>query len=168
MARAPRMLQLLGALRSVRIFVLGLAGMFAVAAVLAVGMIYWEVSSSLPAIDQLAQYQPPVSTQILAADGTVIGEFYFEKRYLVPIDRIPAVVRNALIAAEDDQFYAHKGVDPISIVRAFANNLVAGGKVQGGSTITQQVVKQLLLSPKKSYERKLKEVLLALRLEHQL
>jgi penicillin-binding protein 1A len=155
-------------LRSIRTFLVVLVGMFGVAAGLAVGILYWEISTNLPAVDQLASYQPPVSTQILADDGTVIGEFYLEKRYLIAIDRIPAVVRNAFIAAEDDQFYSHKGVDLLSIVRAFANNIVAGGRVQGGSTITQQVVKQLLLSPKKSYERKLKEVLLATRLERQL
>ncbi|MBI3783197.1 MAG: PBP1A family penicillin-binding protein [Deltaproteobacteria bacterium] len=151
-----------------RTFLVVLVVMLVVAAGLATALIYWEVSTTLPPVDQLAQYRPPVSTQILADDGSVIGEFYFEKRYLVPIDRIPMLIRNAFIAAEDDQFYTHKGVDPVSILRAFANNIVAGGKVQGGSTITQQVVKQLLLSPKKSYERKLKEVLLAIRLEQQL
>ena len=93
----------------------------------AVGLVYWEITSSLPPVDKLAQYRPPVATQVLANDGTVIGEFYFEKRYLVPIDRIPPVVRNAFIAAEDDGFYRHGGVDPISIVRAFVNNAVAGG-----------------------------------------
>ena len=86
----------------------------------------------------------------------------------MPIDRIPVFVRNAFIAAEDDGFYRHGGVDPISILRALINNVVAGGKVQGGSTITQQVVKSLLLTPQKSYERKLKEMILAMRLERQL
>ncbi len=128
---------------------------------------YWELTTNLPPIDKLAQYRPPVATEIFADDGTVIGEFYLEKRYLLPIERIPPRVRNAFIAAEDDTFYEHGGVDPISIVRAFVNNVAAGGKVQGGSTITQQVVKSLLLSPKKSYERKLKEVILAMRLERQ-
>jgi len=134
----------------------------------ALGLVYWEITTSLPPVDKLAQYRPPVATQVLADDGTLIGEFYFEKRYLVPIQRIPAVVRDAFIAAEDDGFYHHGGVDPLSILRAFVNNAVAGGKVQGGSTITQQVVKSLLLTPKKSYERKLKEMMLALRLERQL
>ena len=132
-----------------------------------VGLVYWEITTNLPPIDKIAQYRPPVATQVLADDGTVIGEFYFEKRYLVPIERIPVVVRNAFIAAEDDGFYRHGGVDPFSILRAFINNVAAGGKVQGGSTITQQVVKSLLLTPKKSYERKLKEMILAMRLERQ-
>ena len=125
-------------------------------------------AADLPPIDAAVQYQPPVATQVLADDGTVIGEFYSQKRYLVPLDRIPLHVRKAFIAAEDDAFYRHSGVDPIGIVRAFINNVVAGGKVQGGSTITQQVVKSLLLTPQKSYERKLKEMILSLRLERQL
>jgi penicillin-binding protein 1A len=143
------------------LFVLALSG------AAAVGLVYWEIAANLPPLDKIAQYHPPVATQVLADDGTVIGEFYFEKRYLVPIDRIPVLVRNAFIAAEDDGFYRHGGVDPLSILRALINNVAAGGKVQGGSTITQQVVKSLLLTPQKSYERKLKEMLLAMRLEHQ-
>jgi penicillin-binding protein 1A len=135
---------------------------------IAVGLVYWEITTNLPSVDKLAQYRPAVATQVLADDDTVVGEFYFEKRYLVSIDRIPVLVRNAFLAAEDDSFYRHGGVDPISILRAFINNAVAGGKVQGGSTITQQVVKSLLLTPKKSYERKLKEMILAMRLERQL
>ena len=154
--------------RTVRNFLLILTLILALATAIAIGLVYSEITTNLPPIDKLAQYRPPVATQVLADDGTVVGEFYFEKRYLVPIERIPLVVRNAFIAAEDDGFYRHKGVDPISIVRAFVNNALAGGKVQGGSTITQQVVKSLLLSPKKSYERKLKEMILAMRLERQL
>src|SRR5262249_35199829 len=80
------------------------------------GLVYWAITPSLPPVDKLAQYRPPVATQVLADDGTVIGEFYFEKRYLVPIEQIPAVVRNAFIAAEDDGFYHHSGVDPLSIL----------------------------------------------------
>jgi len=128
-----------------------------------------EFDANLPEIDRIVDYNPPVATQILARDGTVIGEFYNEKRYLVPLARIPLHVRQAFIAAEDQSFYDHHGVDPVGIIRAFVNNLAAGGrKVQGGSTITQQVVKSLLLSPKKSYERKIKEIILSLRLEEQL
>ena len=130
--------------------------------------IYREITSDLPSIDAAVQYQPPVTTQILANDGTVIGEFYSQKRYMVPFDRIPQHVRQAFIAAEDDAFYRHKGIDAIGILRAVLNNILAGGKVQGGSTITQQVVKSVLLTPQKSYERKLKEMVLSLRLEQEL
>ncbi len=141
--------------------------MLLLAGTAAVGLVYSELTTGLPPVEKLAQYHPPVATQVLADDGTVVGEFYFEKRYLVPIKQIPAVVRNAFIAAEDDAFYQHGGVNPLSILRALINDLVAGGKVQGGSTITQQVVKSLLLTPQKSYERKLKEMVLAMRLERQ-
>ncbi len=154
--------------RAIRNFLYFVTLLAIVAVVAAGAMTYWDLSTNLPSLDSLSQYQPPASTQILANDGSVVGEFYFEKRYLVPIERIPQFVREAFLAAEDDQFYTHSGVDPISIMRAAVSNAAAGGRVQGGSTITQQVVKQLLLSPKKSYERKLKEMILSLRLERQL
>ncbi len=134
----------------------------------AVALLYREITSDLPPIEAAVQYQPPVTTQILAADGTLVGEFYSQKRYLVPLERIPQHVRNAFIAAEDDAFYRHKGIDATGIVRAMVNNVIAGGKVQGGSTITQQVVKSVLLTPRKSYERKLKEIILSIRLEQEL
>ncbi len=138
-------------------------------AAFAVGSLaYREFSSSLPPIDAVVEYQPPVTTQILASDGTVIGEFFSERRYVVPLERIPLHVREAFLAAEDDAFYRHNGIDVLSITRALLNNLAAGGKVQGGSTITQQVVKSLLLTPQKSYERKLKEIILSLRIEREL
>ncbi|MFN8627765.1 MAG: PBP1A family penicillin-binding protein [Candidatus Binatia bacterium] len=162
----PRRASRLG--RTVRNLFLFLLTMVLLAAGAAAGLVYWELSANLPSTEKLTQYRPPIATQVLADDGTVIGEFYFEKRYLVPIERIPPVVRKAFLAAEDDAFYRHGGINPVSIVRAVINDLVAGGKVQGGSTITQQVVKSLLLTPRKSYERKLKEMLLAMRLERQL
>jgi penicillin-binding protein 1A len=129
---------------------------------------YREISANLPPVDSLLHYELPVATRVYAADGTLLGEFYTEKRYLVPIARIPPVVRDAFIAAEDAHFYRHRGVDVFGIVRAAVANFTAGEVVQGGSTITQQVVKALLLSPEKSFKRKAKEILLALRLERQL
>lgn len=154
--------------RFVRRLVLGV-GITAVLIAAAAGtLVYREIQSTLPPIDSVVDYRPPVATQIFAGDGTLIGEFYSEKRYLVPLDRIPEQVRQAFLAAEDSDFYRHKGVDLVGISRAVINNLAAGGKVQGGSTITQQVVKSVLLSPKKSYERKIKEILLSVRLERQL
>ncbi|HSP99143.1 MAG TPA: PBP1A family penicillin-binding protein [Candidatus Dormibacteraeota bacterium] len=136
-------------------------------AVAAGAFVYRQFMESLPPIQAAVDYQPPTTTQIFAADGSLIGEFYSQKRYLVPLDRIPAYVRQAFISAEDDSFYQHQGVDTNGILRAFVNNLIAGGKVQGGSTITQQVVKTVLLTPQKSYERKLKEIILSTRLEHE-
>ncbi|MBI5503390.1 MAG: PBP1A family penicillin-binding protein [Deltaproteobacteria bacterium] len=129
---------------------------------------YDEMTAALPPIDRLLNYDPPVATRVFAADGTLAEEFFRERRYLVPVSRIPPVVRKAFLAAEDAGFYSHHGIDVLGIGRAFAANLRAGDVVQGGSTITQQVVKALLLSPERSYERKIKELLLALRLEQQL
>ncbi|MFN8543945.1 MAG: PBP1A family penicillin-binding protein [Candidatus Binatia bacterium] len=142
------------------------------AGLLAAGLVgfvlYREITSSLPPVDQLLRYQPPVTTRIFSDDGTLIGELYVERRYLVPLDAIPPHVRLAFLAAEDAEFYRHHGVNPLSIVRALVNNVVRGQHLQGGSTITQQVVKNLLLTPERSYERKLKELILATRLETKL
>jgi penicillin-binding protein 1A len=131
-------------------------------------VLYRELSRDLPPVDQLLRYRPPVTTRIYADDGTLIGEFYLERRYLVPLAHIPPHVRNAFLGAEDADFYRHRGVNPLSIVRALVTNMVHHQVVQGGSTITQQVVKALLLSPERSYERKMKELVLALRLETKL
>ena len=141
----------------------------ALTAVLAVGLVgfvlYRELTTSLPPVEQLLNYQPPVATRVFADDGTLIGEFYVERRYLVPLERVPEHVRAAFLAAEDADFYRHRGVNPLSIARAFVSNLQHKHMVQGGSTITQQVVKNLLLTPERSYERKVKELILALKLE---
>ncbi|TMB42190.1 MAG: PBP1A family penicillin-binding protein [Deltaproteobacteria bacterium] len=143
-----------------------------VAGLLAAGVagfvVYREVTTDLPPVDQLLRYQPPVATRIFADDGALIGEFYVERRYLVPLAAIPPHVRLAFLAAEDADFYRHHGVNPLSILRAFVANLLHHQVVQGGSTITQQVVKALLLSPERSYERKVKELVLAFRLEAKL
>lgn len=154
--------------RTVRIFLTFLFVVGVLGSAGAAYLLYVELTANLPDVEALTRYRPPMVTQVLADDGTVMGEFYLEKRYLVPFERIPAVVRNAFLAAEDDAFYRHGGIDFVGVGRAILSNLAAGDKVQGGSTITQQVVKQVLLSPQKSYERKFKEMILALRLERQL
>lgn len=133
-----------------------------------VTFIYLEISRNLPPIQTAVEYHPPVTTQIMAGDGTVIGEFYLQKRYMVPFERVPLHVRQAFIAAEDEAFYRHNGIDVTGILRALLNNIRTGARRQGGSTITQQVVKSVLLSARKSYARKLKEMILALRLEQRL
>ncbi|HWP66886.1 MAG TPA: PBP1A family penicillin-binding protein, partial [Candidatus Limnocylindria bacterium] len=131
-------------------------------------ILYLEITSALPPVDQLLTYRPPVATRVFADDGTPIAEFFVERRYLVPLERIPVRVRQAFLAAEDADFYEHRGIDPISIARALWTNLRSSGIRQGASTITQQVVKTLLLTPERSFERKLKEAILALRLETKL
>ncbi len=99
------------------------------------------------------------------SDEELLGEFYKQRRYLVPYDRIPEVVVKAFISAEDDQFFEHPGINVASIIRAAIANFKAGHKVQGGSTITQQVAKMLLLTPAQDYTRKIKEAILASRFE---
>ena len=127
-----------------------------------------EITSDLPPVDQLLEYRPPVATRIYADDGSLIGEFFTERRYLVELERVPRHVRLAFLAAEDAEFYRHRGVDPASVLRALWANVTSQRVVQGGSTITQQVVKALLLSPERSLERKAKEAILAYRLESKL
>jgi penicillin-binding protein 1A len=139
-----------------------------VLAVTAVVAVWRELTQDLPPVAELLDYRPPAATRVFAADGTLIGEFFVERRYLVPIDQVPTHVRQAFLASEDTDFYQHRGVDPAGIMRALKANLERGEIVQGASTITQQVVKQLLLSPERSFERKAKELILAVELESKL
>ena len=145
-------------------------GAVAVGAVVSlVGWALWrELTMDLPTVTELLDYRPPTATTIVAADGTPIGELYLERRYLVPIADVPEHVRRAFLASEDAEFYRHRGIDPVGIGRALLANLRQGEIVQGASTITQQVVKQLLLTAERSYERKGKEMLLAVELESKL
>ena len=131
-------------------------------------ILYLELTADLPPVEQLLSYRPPIATRVYADDGTQIAEFFVERRYVVPFERIPRHVQQAFVAAEDADFYEHRGVDPPSIARAVWANLRAGGVVQGASTITQQLVKTLLLTPERRVERKLKEAILAVRLETKL
>jgi len=126
------------------------------------------VSKSLPDFQNLSDYRPNLVTTVYAQDGKVIGELYKEKRYLIAFKDIPTRVTNAFLAAEDKAFYQHDGVNFISIIRALIINTWHGSVKQGGSTITQQVVKALLLTPERTYIRKLKEGILAYRIEKQL
>jgi len=133
-------------------------------AVAAVG-VYFFISKDLPHIKSLTEYHPSIITNVYSDDGRKIAEFFKERRIIKPLDEMPAALINAFIAAEDSRFYKHKGIDFYSIVRAFFKNLEAGTIVQGGSTITQQVTKSFLLTPERSYTRKLKEAILAYRID---
>ncbi|WP_458400516.1 penicillin-binding protein 1A [Mailhella sp.] len=130
--------------------------------------LYKWAEGDLPSFSKIADYRPPLVTTVLARDGSVIGQLYRERRFLVTLDQLPKFVPQAFLAVEDDQFYKHPGVDLKAIARAAIANFQHGRTTQGGSTITQQVVKRLMLTPEKSYERKLKEAILAYRLEQQL
>jgi len=130
------------------------------------GVLWYVWSSNLPYIGSLKEYNPPIITEIYSADGEVIGRLWDEKRIVVPLERIPRHLIQAFIAAEDARFFEHEGVDIPGIVRAFVKNLKAGRIEQGGSTITQQVTKSLLLkNPKKTYRRKFREAILSLQIE---
>lgn len=137
-------------------------------AVIAITAAYFWVSRSLPKVDSLSDYQPPVITRILSDDGTTVAEIYRERRVVVPIEKIPQQLIRAFVAAEDSEFFRHPGIDLTSILRAALKNIRAGGIVQGGSTITQQVAKSLLLTPEKKFSRKFKEAILAWRMEQKL
>lgn len=131
------------------------------------GLYLWA-EQDLPGFTKLSDYSPPLATTVRARDGQILGYFYREKRFLIPLSMMSPITVKAFLAAEDSGFYQHEGVDLLGIVRAAVKNLIAGGIVQGGSTITQQVIKSMLLTPERSYERKLKEVILAYRLERYL
>jgi penicillin-binding protein 1A len=133
-------------------------------ALAAVG-VYFYLSSDLPQINALTDYHPPIITTVYSDDNRKIAEFFEERRIIRPLDEIPQELISAFIAAEDSRFYKHKGIDFYSIIRAFIKNLQAGTIVQGGSTITQQVTRSFLLSPERSYTRKLKEAILAYRID---
>ncbi|MFH0799402.1 MAG: PBP1A family penicillin-binding protein [Pseudomonadota bacterium] len=130
--------------------------------------IYLFFARGLPDIKSLADYHPPVVSRVLADDGTQIGEFWTECRIFMPFNDIPKRIVQAFIDSEDSRFYEHKGVDIRSIVRAFVANLRAGEVTQGGSTITQQITRSLLLTHEKSISRKAKEAILATRIERYL
>ncbi|MFO8084387.1 MAG: PBP1A family penicillin-binding protein [Desulfobacterales bacterium] len=126
---------------------------------------YMYFNQELPKISSLKDYTPPVVTTFYSSDNQKIGEFFHERRVVTPLSQMPDMLKNAFVAAEDDRFYQHKGIDFFSIIRAFLKNIEAGSIVQGGSTITQQVTKSFFLSPEKSYERKIKEAILAYRID---
>ena len=129
---------------------------------------YFYVSATLPQVDSLADYRPPLITTIYADDGTVIAEYSRERRFLVPYENMPKTLVQAFVASEDAGFFKHQGIDFVSILRAAINNLKAGRISQGGSTITQQVAKTMLLSPERTFTRKFKEAILAWRMEQKL
>ncbi|HNH49114.1 MAG TPA: biosynthetic peptidoglycan transglycosylase, partial [Myxococcota bacterium] len=128
-----------------------------------------EILSTLPEnLGPDSDFRFPCSVQVFAADGSAVDEFYLERRIWVPINELPKHVWQAFIASEDRRFFEHEGVDPIGIARALVVNLQGGSVRQGGSTITQQLVKNLLVGKERSYRRKLREAVLAYRLDREL
>lgn len=140
-------------------------GSFILLSLIAIIALYFWIIRDLPNITKLNDYRPALATTVLARDGTLLGYFYHEKRFFIPLSEMSEYLPKAFLAAEDAEFYTHEGVNPLAIFRAFLINLQSGTTRQGGSTITQQVIKRLLLTPERSYERKIKEAILAYRLE---
>ncbi len=143
---------------------LGLAAIGIALAMIILALAY----PNLPSLEVLTDYRPKIPLRVYTADGYLIGEFGEERRSLVAIHDVPTVMKQAVLAAEDDRFYQHGGVDYIGILRAAGANLTGGGKRQGASTITQQVAKNFFLSGEKTYTRKFYEALLSFKIENNL
>jgi len=136
-------------------------------AILAAGMLGWiaYLSRDLPSLTQLEHYEPELSTKVLSADGKVIKEFFIKKRTLVPLERIPMKMQQAVIATEDRRFYDHWGLNLRAIARALVVDLITLSKRQGASTITQQLARQLYWNLEKKWSRKIQEQLTAIQME---
>ena len=149
-------------------FLFAAGTIFFVVGIAATAGLLWHFSKDLPDYSQLQDYEPPVMTRVHAADGSLLAEYARERRLYLPIQAVPKLVINAFIAAEDKNFYQHPGVDIYGIGRAgmlYVQNYGSGRRPQGASTITQQVAKNFLLTNEVSFQRKIKEALLALRIE---
>ena len=145
------------------IFIFLFAGFFLII------FIFWNFVFDLPDHEQLINYEPPMLTRVYASDGRLISEYAAEQRSYVPIDSIPPLIIDSFLAAEDKNFYDHIGIDFTGIIRALKRNINnITGRPEGASTITQQVAKNFFLSREISYKRKIKEILLALRIEQTL
>jgi len=139
----------------------GVAGLIAMFA-------FYGSDPKLPKISKLDDFHPKQVTRILDRAGTPIGELGLEKRTVVPFAAIPKLLINAVVAAEDADFFNHEGIDYRGMLRAFIENVLRGRTAQGGSTITQQVVKTMLLSPERTLRRKVQEIILARQLSQKL
>ncbi len=126
---------------------------------------FWYLSQDLPALDSLQEYQPSLVSRVYSDDRQVIGQYYIERRLLTPLADIPQSLTQAVIAVEDARFFEHPGLDVIGILRATWTNLRRGGRVEGASTITQQLARSLFLSPERTFVRKFKELILAYKIE---
>ncbi|MDC0653989.1 transglycosylase domain-containing protein, partial [Candidatus Pelagibacter sp.] len=142
--------------------------LFAIISLLAV---LWAFSTNLPDYKFLNNYKPPVSSKVYSGEGQLVNDFSTEKRIFVPYNAIPSKVINSFLSAEDKNFFSHPGVDAKGVLRAVINNIsnvISSKRLEGASTITQQVAKNFLLSNEVSFNRKLKEAILAFRIERAL
>ena len=133
--------------------------------------ILWLFSNDIPDYKFLKSYKPPVSSKVYSGDGVIVADFSKEKRIFIPYNSIPKTVINSFLSAEDKNFFSHPGVDAKGVLRAFVNNisnLLTSKRLEGASTITQQVAKNFLLTNEVSLNRKIKEAILAFRIERAL
>ncbi|OGW64896.1 MAG: hypothetical protein A3H49_02615 [Nitrospirae bacterium RIFCSPLOWO2_02_FULL_62_14] len=142
-----------------------LAGLLAVLGAAAVVLVFWWASQDLPSLESLSQYQPSQVSRVYSDDRQVVGQFYVERRLKAQLADVPQVLIQAVIAVEDARFFEHPGLDLIGIARAVWTNLRRGGKVEGASTITQQLARSLFLSAERTYGRKIRELILAYKME---
>ncbi|MSR25312.1 MAG: PBP1A family penicillin-binding protein [Nitrospiraceae bacterium] len=131
----------------------------------AAGFIFWWASQDLPSLESLSQYQPSQVSRVYSDDRQVVGQFYVERRLKAQLADVPQHLTQAVIAVEDARFFEHPGLDFIGIARAVWTNLRRGGKVEGASTITQQLARSLFLSAERTYGRKIRELILAYKME---
>lgn len=143
-----------------------IAGTVVIMAGIAVGAGFYIANRNLPRVESLREYRPSLVSRIYSDDNKIIGEYFVEKRVLVPYKAIPVYLKQAVVAVEDDAFYSHQGLDYKGIARAFWVNLISLDIKQGGSTITQQLARSLFLTPEQTVIRKLKEAILARRIEN--
>src|SRR3984957_8180968 len=146
-------------------FLFATAAIIFVIAAAAIAAVVWKYEQDLPDYTQLKNYEPPVMTRVHASDGSLLAEYAHERRLYLPSAAIPPLVKNAFISAEDKNFYTHRGFDPEGILRAAYVFLQGSKRVQGASTITQQVAKNFLLTADRTIQRKIREILLSLRIE---
>ena len=151
-------------------YLFGIGAVLFLVAAAGVAYVVSGLTQDLPNYDVLAQYEPPVMTRVHASDGQLVAEYARERRLYLPIQAIPEQIKNAFLSAEDKNFYSHAGIDYFGLARAAMQNIEAkvgggGQRLVGASTITQQVAKNFLLSSDQTWERKVKEAILALRIE---
>ena len=150
---------------SVTAVVLGILAAVVIGGSALVGIALSLIYPNLPSLEVLTDYKPKIPLRVYTEDGELIGEFGEERRDVVQIKDVPTVMKQAILAAEDDRFYQHGGIDVLGIIRAVVSNVTSGGKKQGASTITQQVARNFFLSSEKTYARKLYEILLSFKIE---
>ncbi len=146
---------------------IGVGGFFTIVGLVFLGFAIY-LMSDLPSVAQLQNYTPPVTTRVYAGDGSILGEYARERRIFVPISFVPKLVTEAFTSAEDRNFYTHPGIDPSGIMRAALKdvvNVVQGKRLEGASTITQQVARNFLLNSQVKVSRKIKEAILAIRID---